>query len=985
MSTGQRTHDQIDDDIRRLYRESAYRPDMSAFKAGLGERLVSEPRVRRAGGRLGRGARRRTRRSPWRVAAVATACVVVLGALGYGAYEAVEYFTRPEEMFVIDDGTGLGPTGASTAGVFAEFDGMLPAGVTAVVGVSESSLWCLSRERGLTSVDVVITDPPVTTGMAGDLVAYTVPGEVEGSREVWLWDTRESGAESVALLDLGGVSLNVSALAMSPDGSRLAVAGPEVVAGGQPADAMASGARVFLVDVATRAVAEWQWAGDAPPEGAALGNVVWSPASDVFYVSFLPVEAGAGEGYCYRCDPDTGLSTAWGNPTELSDVSAEGELAGLGPQVWVVREGSVASVAPRPVLAATQGSLDLVRMAPDGSCVALIQGASDEAIDGEAVHSVLEVLRPSDIGWESSRTVEIPLLDIAGFAGFVEGDSLCFAVGPWGRSPDYPGRVRLGILDATTGEYQLYDEIPVDRCLRVAGVRTGPESPDISPADTATIDSTEPPGKTPSDSTASTLVPVEVPTAEPPIVGVTREVVFSAGWGDALGEFGIQRGSEPEDWIFAGPSGFWVTPDERLYILDPVNRRVQVVGTDGAVDSAIPIQTESPQDVAVAADGTVLVRGSTGVEAYSPQGESLGLVAQSADGPWMCGFVADETTVYVTCYIDVGFDSTDAPISVTKYVPVYRNGALLDPVAEWDAAPYDQPLGQGLSLRVGDGPPAEGSASEAIGNIHVLSGDDRVFSAGLTPADYGRITGIATDGGEIVVAGERVVVFDPPVLLVESVWVFSADGTPLSRADVTQSVYGALDGGGMACSQLTSGGALFTVDVTTDGMTITRYDLGTAGEGAGGTEALALPSEMPADFGFVAHYGPGRDAIDTLAGTCRKELISEYPVEAGLHLTDAEMQELYRDLVDMDIAQYDAHHLPPAGEAEVDVPWARYSLDIWIGGVSVKYVWWEDNVGATDARSEALRAWFAKLQGMIEAKPEWQALPPRSGTWDDLG
>jgi hypothetical protein len=976
---------QIDDRIRGLFRESAFRPDMSSFKAGLRERLSSERRLRPS--------QRRSRllRGPWRVAALAGACLVLLGALGYGIYEAVERLREPEPVLVIDDEAMLGGAGASSA-----YDNVLPPGVSAVVGVSGSSLWCLSRERGLTSLDVDVTEQLVTTGTKGDLVAYTAPSEVDGSTEIFLWDTNGSGAENVTRLDVGDPSEEITTLEMSPDGSKLLVVQPDP----ETSDPDLAVFNIFVVDLATRTAGEWEWDQEsAPPVGADLGNVVWSPASDAFYVSFAPPAGDEATGYCYRCDLGTGFTSAWGNLAQVSDASNTTELVELvvvyGPEgpdgtpgsrqvsvaVWVnsfLDRTPLIETSATPV---TQDSIGPVFISSDGESVVL-QGYSTNDAGEES--GVLEVMRQADEVWSTTQVVALPSLDVAGFAGFAGGNLLYFAAGPPGLGVDSPGRVQVGVLDPTIGEYQLYDALPVDDCLWVAGLWTGPESPETPDEDTST---TVPDTSTtiPNPEPTSTTVPVTVPIAEPPIVEVTGEVVFSAGWGDAVGEFGIQRADELDDTIIAGPSAFWVTPDEKLYVLDPVNRRVQMVGTDGVVESVITVQMESPQDVAVAADGTVLVSGPSGIEAYSRQGDLLDATTQSADGPWAYQFVADETTVYSVYQVGMGLDSTNTDLYLTKYVPAYRDGELLEPEDEWDAAPSDQPLGQGLGLRVGDHALGEAAAWEAVGNIHVFSGDERVFSAALSPADYGSVTGVATEDGEVVVTREWIAADDPPAVLAHSVWVFSFGGTPLRRTDVTQSLYGTLDGSRMARFRLTPGGALFAVGTTSDGVTITRYDLGAGGEGAGGAGALTLPEQMPADFGFVAHYGPGRDALDTLAATCRKELINEYPVEAELRLTDAEMQELYRDLVEMDITQYDAHHLPAAGDAEVDEPWDRYSLDIWIGGVTVKYVRWEDNAGATDERSEALRAWFGKLQGMIEAKPEWQALPPRSGTWDDLG
>lgn len=87
--------------------------------------------------------------------------------------------------------------------------------------------------------------------------------------------------------------------------------------------------------------------------------------------------------------------------------------------------------------------------------------------------------------------------------------------------------------------------------------------------------------------------------------GLTRpasgELLLSGGWGDALGEFGKRdEASRP------GPMDFALV-DQTLYVLDPVNARVQVFDLRTGDASVVPIETKTADFLAVDGAGRVAV------------------------------------------------------------------------------------------------------------------------------------------------------------------------------------------------------------------------------------------------------------------------------------------------------------------------------------------------------------------------------------------
>ncbi len=150
------------------------------------------------------------------------------------------------------------------------------------------------------------------------------------------------------------------------------------------------------------------------------------------------------------------------------------------------------------------------------------------------------------------------------------------------------------------------------------------------------------------------------------------------------------------------------------------------------------------------------------------------------------------------------------------------------------------------------------------------------------------------------------------------------------------------------------------------------------------TTPAGLSVTMPNDFAFVAAYGVGaKNVLDTNSGTFIKDLgPQEDPAVTDLRLSQAQMEELYVELVELDPFSYSLPYYPDEGTTGPTVhvsTYQTYQLEIRMGGVSRDAVFWEDTSLSTHPKAVALRDWFDRLRQMIEATPEWKALPPMTG------
>jgi hypothetical protein len=146
--------------------------------------------------------------------------------------------------------------------------------------------------------------------------------------------------------------------------------------------------------------------------------------------------------------------------------------------------------------------------------------------------------------------------------------------------------------------------------------------------------------------TALAATPGAVHAEEP-----AAELVVVAPWGDGDGELGRRGGDESN---FEGPLSFAVSPAGEPYVLDQVNRRVARWSADGSRLDAVPLDSTTYQDLAlapcgelvlldrlvarvvraVALDGTVLGEAPVLGEGIPEGGGVTGVFARD-DGVWL--------------------------------------------------------------------------------------------------------------------------------------------------------------------------------------------------------------------------------------------------------------------------------------------------------------------------------------------------------------
>jgi hypothetical protein len=90
----------------------------------------------------------------------------------------------------------------------------------------------------------------------------------------------------------------------------------------------------------------------------------------------------------------------------------------------------------------------------------------------------------------------------------------------------------------------------------------------------------------------------------PTVPSKPREVFAELGWGSGASQLGRER---PQEGNPEAPMSLAATSAGEAVVLDQVNGRLVRLGPDGQVRGSLPLTQQTPQDVTVAPDGTVLV------------------------------------------------------------------------------------------------------------------------------------------------------------------------------------------------------------------------------------------------------------------------------------------------------------------------------------------------------------------------------------------
>ena len=232
----------------------------------------------------------------------------------------------------------------------------------------------------------------------------------------------------------------------------------------------------------------------------------------------------------------------------------------------------------------------------------------------------------------------------------------------------------------------------------------------------------------PTSSTEATddrQAPTPGEASSPP--GIRQELFFTAEWGAANGEFGVEF---PNESSGMGPTTL-AARNGYVYVPDPVNRRIQRIDPSGTVDQVIELpEGFFIEDLAVAADGTLVVVDPNVSEtslAFTADGEPAGEapLPQAPPGSsnipylWL-------TAAGGAVYIGMIEEPWQGP---PVWIPIYDTDGLHDPRDTREQAFPDEPVDpdDGIFLRrpwrgPDEDPPTEPQFSDLVRHGEPLSG-----------------------------------------------------------------------------------------------------------------------------------------------------------------------------------------------------------------------------------------------------------------------
>ncbi len=317
-------------------------------------------------------------------------------------------------------------------------------------------------------------------------------------------------------------------------------------------------------------------------------------------------------------------------------------------------------------------------------------------------------------------------------------------------------------------------------------------------------------------------------------------VVFSGGWGEAVGEF--QAPSSTEEALDG--YSLAVGPREYLFLLDPLGRKVQIVSPEGEPAAEIALRAQSPEDVAVSTDATVFVndrRGTGEVQAYRIDSgfarsvpaiggglEVVGLTGVSSYYP--SGVIAEvsgagEDTFYADVYrLEIrplkAVPETSSPSDKGAEPPVDRSADLQSPLGSTGSRLDLQPLGQAWWGRVRPG---------TDGPYLDVSGPRGPFKAKLSPAGgaglekvdvLSLVEPLSGDPRDcrVMVSG---VVREPEGSRRRAVWLFDTRGELLEHFLLPGSAV--TDTTRLVAAAGSFEGFLYVLELRADGVRVVRY------------------------------------------------------------------------------------------------------------------------------------------------------------------
>jgi hypothetical protein len=136
------------------------------------------------------------------------------------------------------------------------------------------------------------------------------------------------------------------------------------------------------------------------------------------------------------------------------------------------------------------------------------------------------------------------------------------------------------------------------------------------------------------------------------------------------------------------------------------------------------------------------------------------------------------------------------------------------------------------------------------------------------------------------------------------------------------------------------------------------------------------------DFNFIFKYGvSGGNTLDTFQGTYTRDMILDPAKTIHLTLTADEMNSVLQKMLDIDFFNYPDKFSVQVADNEIKTevaPYPSYFFQVEYQGKIKKLLWHAKYVNS-DPPADKLKELINLITGIIESKPEYQALPKPSG------
>jgi hypothetical protein len=135
-------------------------------------------------------------------------------------------------------------------------------------------------------------------------------------------------------------------------------------------------------------------------------------------------------------------------------------------------------------------------------------------------------------------------------------------------------------------------------------------------------------------------------------------------------------------------------------------------------------------------------------------------------------------------------------------------------------------------------------------------------------------------------------------------------------------------------------------------------------------------------FNFIFKYDvSGGNTLDTFKGTYTRDMILDPAVTIDMTLTADEMNTVQQKMLEIDFFNYpDRFSIQLADNATITqvMPYPTYFFKVAYEGKTKELLWHAKHVNA-DPPADKLKELINLIIGIIESKPEYQALPKPSG------